>query len=121
MHTSLSRGKLTTDLVLAVVFGLCCLPFALLGNAADLVVLVGFVAALAIRRLSPAWSLGIAWAAAVLQMAALRDLQLYDTAVLGVLYSTAARERPDVMLMDCLLYTSPSPRDLSTSRMPSSA
>ena len=90
MHTSLSRGKLTTDLVLAVVFGLCCLPFALLGNAADLVVLVGFVAALAIRRLSPAWSLGIAWAAAVLQMVALRDLQLYDTAVLGVLYSTAA-------------------------------
>ena len=26
-----------------------------------------------------------------------------------------------VMLKDCLLYTSPSPRDLSTSRMPSSA
>jgi len=29
---------------------------------------------------------------------------------------------PDIVLMDfCLLYTSPSPRDLSTSRMPSSA
>ena len=30
---------------------------------------------------------------------------------------------PDVVLLDviCLLYTSPSPRDLSTSRMPSSA
>ena len=27
----------------------------------------------------------------------------------------------DVLLMTCLLYTSPSPRDLSTSRMPSSA
>ena len=26
-----------------------------------------------------------------------------------------------VVFMDCLLYTSPSPRDLSTSRMPSSA
>ena len=26
-----------------------------------------------------------------------------------------------VVLKDCLLYTSPSPRDLSTSRMPSSA
>ena len=25
------------------------------------------------------------------------------------------------LVMDCLLYTSPSPRDLSTSRMPSSA
>lgn len=90
MHTSLSRGRLTTDIVLAVVFGLCCLPFALLGNAVDLVVLVGFVGALAVRRLSPGWSLGIAWAAAVLQMVALRDLQLYDAAVLGVLYSTAA-------------------------------
>ena len=90
MHTSLSRGRLTTDIVLAGVFGLACLPFALLGNAVDLVVLVGFVGALAVRRLSPGWSLGIAWAAAVLQMVALRDLQLYDAAVLGVLYSTAA-------------------------------
>ena len=27
----------------------------------------------------------------------------------------------DAKRMDCLLYTSPSPRDLSTSRMPSSA
>ncbi len=90
MHTSLSRGRITTDIVLAAVFALVCLPFALLGNAVDLVVLVGFAGALAIRRLSPGWSLGIAWAAAVLQMVALRDLQLYDTAVLGVLYSTAA-------------------------------
>lgn len=90
MHTSLSRGRLTTDIVLAGVFGLACLPFALLGDAVDLVVLVGFVGALAARRLSPGWSLGLAWAAAVLQMVALRDLQLYDAAVLGVLYSTAA-------------------------------
>ena len=35
----------------------------------------------------------------------------------------AAGELPNVFVMDivCLLYTSPSPRDLSTSRMPSSA
>ena len=31
------------------------------------------------------------------------------------------RERSDSMNQSCLLYTSPSPRDLSTSRMPSSA
>ncbi|MRG61570.1 sensor histidine kinase [Agromyces sp. CFH 90414] len=86
----MSRGKLTTDIVLAVVFGLVCLPFALLGDLADLFALTGFVAALAIRRLAPHWSLGVAWAAALLQMLALRDLQLYDAAVLGVLYSTAA-------------------------------
>ena len=29
--------------------------------------------------------------------------------------------RPKVVVLSCLLYTSPSPRDLSTSRMPSSA
>ena len=41
---------------------------------------------------------------------------------------SVADERPDLILLDwmlpgtsCLLYTSPSPRDLSTSRMPSSA
>ncbi|KRE30717.1 sensor histidine kinase [Agromyces sp. Soil535] len=90
MRTSLSRGRITTDVVLAVVFGLVCLPFALLGTPVDLVVLVGFVGALAVRRLSPGWALGIAWGAAILQMATLRDLQLYDAAVLGVLYSTAA-------------------------------
>ena len=65
MHTSLSRGRLTTDIVLAVVFGLFCLPFALLGNAVDVIVLIGFVGALAVRRLAPGWSLGIAWAAAI--------------------------------------------------------
>ena len=32
-----------------------------------------------------------------------------------------AFEEPGLLLLACLLYTSPSPRDLSTSRMPSSA
>jgi signal transduction histidine kinase len=86
----MTRGRITTDIVLAVVFALACLPLALLGNGVDVVVLIGFTAALSIRRLSPGWSLGIAWGAAILQMATLRDLQLYDAAVLGVLYSTAA-------------------------------
>ena len=35
--------------------------------------------------------------------------------------ATAVIERFDPLDMSCLLYTSPSPRDLSTSRMPSSA
>jgi signal transduction histidine kinase len=86
----MTRGRITTDIVLAVVFALVCLPFAWLGGAPDFAALVLFTAALAVRRLSPAWSLGIAWTAAVLQMVMLRDLQLYDVAVLGVLYSTAA-------------------------------
>jgi len=88
--TSLSRARITTDVVLALVFAVLCLPFAWIGGAPDLVVLVIFTGALVVRRLAPAWSLGIAWSAALLQMGMLRDLQLYDAAVLGVLYSTAA-------------------------------
>ena len=87
---TISRAKLTTDIVLAVVFGLACLPFALLGEFADIVALLAFSAALAMRRASPAWSLGLAWGGALVQMLWLRDLQLYDVAVFGVLYSTAA-------------------------------
>ncbi|MGX5695275.1 sensor histidine kinase [Agromyces soli] len=91
MRTStLSRGRLITDIVLAGVFALFCLPFTLLGNWADFVALTAFSAALAVRRLAPAWALGTAWAAAFVQMLAVRELQPYDLAVLGVLYSTAA-------------------------------
>jgi signal transduction histidine kinase len=90
VHTPLSRGRITTDIVLAGVFALVCLPFALLGGWPDVLVLAGFTAALAVRRFSPRWSLGIAWASAIAQMLMLRDLQLYDAAVLGVLYTTAA-------------------------------
>ncbi|MFE6966133.1 histidine kinase [Agromyces sp. NPDC057679] len=90
MPTRISRAKFTTDIVLAGVFALMCLPFALLGGVADLVILSGFTAALVIRRYDVRWSLAVAWASALTQMLLLRDLQLYDAAVLGVLYSTAA-------------------------------
>ena len=33
----------------------------------------------------------------------------------------SGRTNPDVLIVDCLLYTSPSPRDQRGSRMPSSA
>lgn len=87
---TISRAKFTTDIVLAVVFGFVCMPFAVLGEWADIVALLAFSAALAVRRASPAWSLGLAWGGALVQMLWLRDLQLYDVAVIGVLYSTAA-------------------------------
>ncbi|WP_198165881.1 sensor histidine kinase [Agromyces laixinhei] len=86
----ISRSKLTIDIVLAGVFGLACLPFALLGNWVDVVALCLFASALAVRRGLPAWSLALAWIGALVQMLMLRDLQLYDAAVLGVLYSSAA-------------------------------
>ncbi|QAY74131.1 sensor histidine kinase [Agromyces protaetiae] len=85
-----TRGKLVTDILLAALFSLVSLPFALLGNWVDLVALSLFGIALAVRRLSPGWALALAWIAALAQMIALRDLQLYDAAVLGVLYSTAS-------------------------------
>ena len=39
----------------------------------------------------------------------------------SVIYIDSLNAEYDTMNYDCLLYTSPSPRDLSTSRMPSSA
>ena len=49
--------------------------------------------------------------------------EMMDSAINGVLQSLdpySAYMSPE-LFKDCLLYTSPSPRDLSTSRMPSSA
>ena len=96
MPTTTTRAQFTTDIVLAVVFAVVCIPFAILGGWPDLIVLVVFATALAVRRRRPGLSLGIAWAAALAQMLMLRDLQLYDAAVLGVLYSTAVHGRPSV-------------------------
>ena len=39
----------------------------------------------------------------------------------GRFVGTTWQDLLDLETVDCLLYTSPSPRDLSTSRMPSSA
>ena len=72
------------------------------------------------------------------EIAVLTDILLYHVYTTGAVYSadvtdglTVAMANGDdasftvtdgtVMIGDCLLYTSPSPRDLSTSRMPSSA
>ena len=93
MFRPISRSQLVVDLVAAGVFAL----FGWLGvqrsdtGAPDLVVLVGFAAALALRRLSPGLALGVAWAAAILQMATSAITPtVSDLAVLGVLYATAA-------------------------------
>ena len=44
-----------------------------------------------------------------------------DESLVAARLSTGALPDPDLCIRTCLLYTSPSPRDLSTSRMPSSA
>ena len=50
-----------------------------------------------------------------------RLIQMYANVVLGVEHERFEAVLANKKRMDCLLYTSPSPRDLSTSRMPSSA
>ena len=51
------------------------------------------------------------------------DIPKYDWSWKGFFgtYDRASAQRGLKVYRDCLLYTSPSPRDLSTSRMPSSA
>ena len=46
----------------------------------------------------------------------LRDVDQCDVAIIGVPFDAGTSYRPG-----CLLYTSPSPRDATLSRMPSSA
>ena len=59
---------------------------------------------------------------------ALSHFSDYLTTIIPSSFSSAIQSQPwllqafeVILLSDCLLYTSPSPRDLSTSRMPSSA
>ena len=46
---------------------------------------------------------------------------LEQAGLVGIAIEKLPRKLSSAQSMDCLLYTSPSPRDLSTSRMPSSA
>ena len=54
-------------------------------------------------------------------VAQVRDRQAAGDAVIFVAHTAGRAERTLEMLKDCLLYTSPSPRDRTRSRMPSSA
>ena len=54
-------------------------------------------------------------------LSALLNVQIDTTASLEIILKGRQGSRSDIRVLACLLYTSPSPRDLSTSRMPSSA
>jgi signal transduction histidine kinase len=91
MFRQLKGYQLGVDITLAGVFFVVILPFiAHIQDLGSLLVLFGFSVALAFRRLSPGIALGIAWLAAIGQMASSQALQPGDAAVLGVLYATAA-------------------------------
>lgn len=97
MFRRLTRTQLVVDVVVGGVFALLVLPVDLsigrftaanaLGTALVAVLMGG---ALAVRRLSPALALTIAWVGALLQMALMRPPSLADVAIFGVLYATAA-------------------------------
>lgn len=95
----LTRRQLTFDIAGAVLFAVLCLPFdsaGLFGISGDggarsaIVVVIGFTVAVAVRRISPAVALAIAWLTAVLQMTTGHSIQFSDVAILVVLYATAA-------------------------------
>jgi signal transduction histidine kinase len=90
MFRHLKGYQLAVDFSLAGLFHLVMTIFLVHTGLGGILVLFGFSAALALRRLSPNLSLIVAWAAAILQMASLLPLQPGDVAVLAVLFSTAA-------------------------------
>lgn len=106
MFRRLKTSQLAVDLVVAAVFFVVAWPIESVlatgafgfeyqlgtaGQAVSGLVIAGlFSAALALRRLSPALALGIAWLGAVVQMAMGRPPSFGDLAIFAVLYATAA-------------------------------
>ncbi|MEX5385625.1 hypothetical protein WCE10_21590, partial [Cronobacter muytjensii] len=105
MFRRLTSSQLIVDLVVAAVLLVVTVPFefAIAGGSAlesrfgavgtgltGVTVAVIFAVALALRRLSPALALGIAWSGALVQMAFGRPPSIADVAIFGVLYVTAA-------------------------------
>lgn len=101
MFRSLKTYQLVVDVVVAGFFALIAMfveiqlaqgfggdfGVALLSSVLVTLLLAG---ALAVRRLAPGLSLGLAWAAAILQMSFGRPPSPVDVAIFAVLYATAA-------------------------------
>jgi len=89
--------QMVVDVFTAGLFALVALPFELVSastaaynNVSSTLLVLAMSAALAVRRISPGLSLGLAWAGAILQMAFLRPPGPADVAIFAVLYATAA-------------------------------
>ena len=93
MFRSIGKVRLGIDIAVAAVFFLVTAnsEFYLSYGLGYVPLIAGIMsAALAVRRLSPALSLGIAWLGAIVQMALLMAPLPANLAILGVLYVTAA-------------------------------
>lgn len=86
----LTRAQLTFDIAGAVAFTAFCLFVGGVWDRAGFLVTTAFAVAIALRRMSPAVSLSLAWLGAVLQMTTGHSILVSDIAVLVVLYATAA-------------------------------
>lgn len=90
MFRRLSPFQLSIDIVVAGVFGLLVagVELPLTDGAAPVVVVFGMSLALAIRRLSPGASLGVAWLTVLVQLSAGMQAVPSNSAILFVLYAT---------------------------------
>ncbi|WP_431277201.1 sensor histidine kinase [Leifsonia poae] len=95
----LTRTELAFDVAGAVAFAFSCLildAVSIFGFGSDggprsgFLVMIAFALAIAVRRVSPAVALALAWLAAILQMTTGHSIQFSDIGVLIVLYATAA-------------------------------
>ena len=80
-------------------------PAFLEAEASDQTYTIGFGSCITEKREQPIWK-------------AIKEENIDEFFFMG---DNVYGDSDDGLLIDCLLYTSPSPRDLSTSRMPSSA
>lgn len=91
MFRRLTSTQLAADVIAGVVWMLFGVFVARIAGLDLLILVVALLcAALALRRLSPALSLGIAWAGALLQVALGVGPYPFDLPIFGVLYATAA-------------------------------
>ncbi|MCS0499261.1 sensor histidine kinase [Protaetiibacter mangrovi] len=90
MWRRLTTPQLGVDIAIAaiffVMFGVLFLRF----GAWDFVVLLGLTTALLLRRLAPGLALGVAWVAAIVQMAMQIDPNPADISLFAIVYAAAA-------------------------------
>lgn len=96
MFRSLTQRQLAFDIGLAVASFLFALLLYTNGVFGSPIALIGMAAALALRRLSPALALGIAWATSLVQVLFGIGPDLSNLAILPVLYATAAYGSPPI-------------------------
>jgi signal transduction histidine kinase len=92
----IGRYQLVGDAVLATLFVLFFGVLSSSGGGLVVFAVLCLGAALAFRRLSPSLALSLAWLGAFAQMVAGQSADVYDVAILPVLYATAAYGTPPV-------------------------